>query len=229
MLLLSVDTTTPTGSVALLRNTVLLSEVNCDSSLTYSERLLPAIHYILETQGLESRDIDAFALAVGPGSFTGIRIGVSTIKSLALASGKLVASVSSLDAYALKLHMQGRRLVCPFLDAKKEEVYSALFESHGGEIKEILDQGAYSPDNILSSLPSNRIIEFIGNGVGPYREKIVSYLRDKARLSSRSLFIAREVGILGYRALEEKKGIQSCDVKPLYFRKSQAEEKHQQS
>ncbi len=228
MLLLSVDTTSPAGSVALLRNTILLSEVNCDSSLTYSERLLPAVHYILETQGLESVDIDAFALAVGPGSFTGIRIGVSTIKSLALASEKLVAPVSSLDAYALKLHMQGRRLVCPFLDAKKGEVYSALFESQGGQIKEILDQGAYSPDNILSRLPSNRIIGFIGNGVDVYREKIVSYLKDKARLSSRSLFIAREVGLLGYKALKENRGVQSGDVKPLYFRKSQAEENNQQ-
>ncbi|MFC2166506.1 tRNA (adenosine(37)-N6)-threonylcarbamoyltransferase complex dimerization subunit type 1 TsaB [Acidobacteriota bacterium] len=229
MFLLSVDTTTPVGSLALLRNTVLLSEVNCDSSLTYSERLLPAIHSILETQGLEIRDIDAFALAVGPGSFTGIRIGVSTIKSLALASGKLVAPVSSLNAYALKLHMQGRRLVCPFLDAKKGEVYSALFESQGGQIKEILVQGAYSPDNILSRLPSNRIIEFIGNGVGVYREKIMSYLRDKARFSSRSLFLAQEVGLLGYKVLKEKRGVQSGEVKPLYFRKSQAEEKHRQS
>jgi len=229
MLLLSVDTTNPAGSVALLSNTVLLSEVNCDSSLTYSERLLPAIHYILETQGLEIRDIDAFALAVGPGSFTGVRIGVSTIKSLALASGKLVVPVSSLDAYALKLHMQGRRLVCPFLDAKKGEVYSALFESKGGEIKEIIDQGAYSPDNLLSRLPSNRIIGFIGNGVNTYREKIMSYLKDKAKFSSRSLFIAQEVGILGYKALKENRGIQSGDVEPLYYRKSQAEEKHQQS
>lgn len=229
MLLLSVDTTTPSGSVALLRNMTLLSEVNCDSSLTYSERLLPAIHFILETQGFKSRDVDAFALAVGPGSFTGIRIGVSTIKSLALASGKLIAPVSSLDAYALKLHMQGRSLVCPFLDAKKGEVYSALFESHGGQIKEILVQGAYSPDTILSRLPSHRIIGFIGNGVNAYREKIVSYLRDKARFSPRSLFIAQEVGILGYKALKEKRGIHSGEVKPLYFRKSQAEEKHQQS
>ncbi len=228
MFLLSVDTTTPTGSVALLKNTVLLSEVNCDSSLTYSERLLPAVHFVLKTQGLESRDIDAFALAVGPGSFTGIRIGVSTIKSLALASGKLVAPVSSLEAYALKLHMDGgRRLVCPFLDAKKGEVYSALFESLNAQIKEIVIQGAYSPDNILSKLPSNRVIGFIGNGVGVYREKIKSYFKDKARLSSRSLFIAREVGLLGYKALKENRGVQSGEVKPLYFRKSQAEEKDQ--
>ena len=228
MLLLSVDTTTPSGSLALLRNTVLLSEVNCDSSLTYSERLLPAIHSILETQGLESRDIDAFALAVGPGSFTGIRIGVSTIKAMSFSSGKLIAPVSTLDAYALKLQKQGRRLVCPFLDAKKGEVYSALYESQGGQIKEIISQGAYSPDSILSRLPSNRVIGFIGNGVGAYQKQIVNYLKDKARLSSRSLFIAQEVGILGYNALKENRGIQSGDVKPLYFRKSQAEEKYQQ-
>jgi tRNA threonylcarbamoyladenosine biosynthesis protein TsaB len=226
MLLLSVDTTSPAGSVALLRNSFLLSEVNCDSSLTYSERLLPAVQYILETQGLKSSDIDAFALSVGPGSFIGIRIGVSTIKSLALASGKLVAPVSSVDAYALKLHRPGKRLVCPFLDAKKGEVYAALFESQGSQIKEIIASGAYSPDYILSRVPTHRLIEFIGNGVSVYREKIMSYLKDKAKLSSRSLFIAREVGLLGYKALKENRGVRSGEVKPLYFRKSQAEEKH---
>ena len=225
--MLSVDTTSPTGSVALLKKTAVLSEVNCDSNLTYSERLLPSIHYIFESQGIESRDIDAFALAVGPGSFTGLRIGISTVKSLAFASKKPIAAVSSLEAYALKLHMQEGRLICPFLDAKKGEVYSALFESKGGFINEILAQGAYSPDDILSRLPSHRIIGFIGNGVGLYRQKILSYIKDKARLSSRTLFIAQEVGLLGYRALMESKGLHSGEVKPLYLRKSQAEESHQ--
>ena len=227
MLILSVDTTTPAGSVALLENTAVLSEVNSDSTLTFSERLLPAIHFILQTHGFKVQDIDAYALAVGPGSFTGIRIGVSTVKSLTRASGKPVAPVSGLKALALKLQGQGGRLFCPFLDAKKEEVYTALFESKGGRLEEIIPQGVYSPDDFMSRLPSNRIIVFIGSGVRVYREKIFGYLKDKARFSSRSLFIAREVGLLGYELLKEKKGIQSWDLEPLYFRKSQAEENHQ--
>lgn len=226
MIILSVDTTTPTGSVALLKDAAVLSEMNSDASLTFSERLLPSIHFVLQIHGLKSRDLDGFALAVGPGSFTGIRIGVSTIKSLAHASGKPVAPVSSLKALAWKLHMQGSRLCCPILDAKKGEVYTALFESKGHRLEEMIPQGAYTPDSFLSRLPSNRIVVFIGNGVGAYREKITGYLKDKARFSPRSLFIAREVGLLGFSLLKGKKGIRSWEVEPLYFRKSQAEENH---
>jgi tRNA threonylcarbamoyladenosine biosynthesis protein TsaB len=226
MLMLSVDTTSPAGSVALMKSTTVLSEVNTDSSLTFSERLLPAIHFSLQNQGLKIQEIDAFALAVGPGSFTGIRIGVSTIKSLARASGKPVAPVSSLEALALKQQMQGGRLICPFVDAKKGEVYTALFESRKNRLEEVIPQGAYKPDEFLSRLPSNRIISFLGSAVGVYRQRILDYLKDKARFSSRSLFIAREVGLLGYKLIKEKKGLPSWEVEPLYFRKSQAEENH---
>ncbi|MGD2295234.1 MAG: tRNA (adenosine(37)-N6)-threonylcarbamoyltransferase complex dimerization subunit type 1 TsaB [Candidatus Aminicenantes bacterium] len=226
MIILAVDTTTPAGSVALLKGKAVLSEINTDSVLTFSERLLPAIHFVLQIHGLKSQDIEAFALAVGPGSFTGIRIGVSTVKSFAYASGKPVAPVSSLKALALKLHNQGGRLFCPVLDAKKGEIYAALFESKRGRLKEIIPEGAYSPDSFLSRLPARRIISFIGNGMVVYREKIFEYLRDKARFPTRSLFIAREVGLLGYELLKEKKGVRSWDVEPLYFRKSQAEEIH---
>lgn len=226
MLVLSVDTTTSSGSVALIENTTVLSEMCSDSQLTFSERLLPSIHLILELQGKKIQDVKAFALAVGPGSFTGIRIGVSTVKSLARASGRPVAPVSSLEALALKLLKQGGRLCCPFMDAKKGEVYTALFEKQSGNFKEIIPQGAYSPDEFLSRLPSNRIVTFIGSGLPVYREKIFDYLKDKARFSTRSLFIAQEVGLLGNMILKENKGIQSWEVEPLYFRKSQAEESH---
>jgi tRNA threonylcarbamoyladenosine biosynthesis protein TsaB len=221
---LAVDTTTPAGSVALLKNRVLLSEFSSNSNLTHSERLLSAIDGLFVSQNLDIHDIDAFALAVGPGSFTGIRIGVSTIKALALASGKPVAPVSTLDAYAQKVFIQGRRLGCPFVDAKKGEVYAGLLESRKGQIQELVPQGVYSPDAILSQLPSNRIVEFIGSGVELYKEKIFDYLADKARISTRSLFIAHEIGLLAYKMLINNQGVSSSQVKPLYFRRSQAEE-----
>ncbi len=86
MIVLALDTTTFTGSAAVLKKTKLLAEVNIDSPSTYSERLLPNIDFILKFNGLKMKDIDAFSIAVGPGSFTGIRIGLSTIKSFAYAS-----------------------------------------------------------------------------------------------------------------------------------------------
>lgn len=226
MLILACDTTTSAGSVALLRKTQLLSEVGIDASSTHSERLLPAVQCILNTQGMSLQEMDAYALAVGPGSFTGIRIGMSMIKSFAYASGKPIAPVSTLEALATKLRYPQGRLLCPLLDAKKMEIYSALFESGGGKITEVIPQGAYSPDHFFSLLPSRRIISFIGNGVSVYREKILQYFGDRARLSFRSPFIAYEVGLIGYELLKKKKGKNFQEIEPLYLRKSQAEEEN---
>jgi tRNA threonylcarbamoyladenosine biosynthesis protein TsaB len=224
MFILAVDTTTFAGSAALLKNKSLIGEVNLDSSVTYSERLLPAVHFLLESYNLEIKDIEGFAVAAGPGSFTGIRIGVSTVKSFAYATQKPVVPVSGLKALALKMQHPQSRLLCPLNDAKKNEVYSALFESKKGRLQEIFPQGAYSPDRLFSLLPSNRIIYFLGSGVDLYREKITEYFRDKARFSSRSFFIAYEIGLLGLEKLKRGKGLEAREVEPLYFRKSQAEE-----
>lgn len=224
-LILAVDTTTPTGSVALLRNTSLIAEFNQDSAATFSERLLPAVQFVLKSCGMTIQDLHGFAVAVGPGSFTGIRIGLSTIKSFAYASGKPVAPVSTLTALARKL-IHSRGLICPLIDARKKEIYAALFESRQGILKEIIPQGAYSPDVFFSRLPSHRIIRFIGNGRDVFGTTIKDYFRDKARFSKRSPYIAFEVGLTGYDLLKRNKGKDFQEIEPLYLRKSQAEEKH---
>jgi tRNA threonylcarbamoyladenosine biosynthesis protein TsaB len=136
-----------------------------------------------------------------------------------------VAPVSSLSALALKLRETQGRLLCPLLDAKKGEVYAALFEARGSRLKEIIPQGAYGPDRFFSLLPAHRIVHFLGNGIEAYRERIVVYLKDKARFSTRSLFIAAEVGALGLEILRRGKGVSAEALEPIYFRRSQAEEK----
>lgn len=225
MLILSLDTTTSFGSVALLRGTELLSEINMKSPLTHSESLLPAIHFLLKSKRLNIKDVDGYALSVGPGSFTGIRIGLSTVKSFSWASGKPIAPVSTLEALALKLGDSHRRLMAPLLDAKKGEIYGSLFESRGKKLKEVVPQGAYSPDRFFSLLPAHRIIHFIGSGVEAYKDKIFHYFKDKARISSRSHFIAYEIGLLGYGIFKKGEGKDFLKIEPLYFRKSQAEER----
>ena len=224
MIILAVDTTAFTGSVALLEKTRLIAELNIDSSSTHSERLLPAVDFLLKTNQLSIQDMEGFAVSVGPGSFTGIRIGLSTVKSFSYASGKPVAGVSTLKALAEKLRRTQTHLLCPLLDAKKGEVYAALFESKGDKLSEIVPQGAYSPDRFFSLLPSHRVISFIGSGAQVYRKQIFQYFKDKARLSQRSPFIAYEIGLLGYELLRKKKGVSAEKLEPLYFRKSQAEE-----
>jgi tRNA threonylcarbamoyladenosine biosynthesis protein TsaB len=282
MRLLAVDTTTPFGSVALVIDSRLVAETNIEASSTHSARLLRSIDGLLHAAGLEIKDIEGYAVAVGPGSFTGIRIGLSTVKALAFASGKPVAPVSALEALALKLVHPQVRLIAPLIDAKKGEVYAALYEALGPSdrramqvsqapaissgttagtktttapssskrvpdssgsdsstpsmtlrppesalrLAEVIAPGAYSPDGFFSRLPSNRVIYFIGNGLSLYKDKLLSYVRDKARFPSRTLFIAHETGLLGYERLVRGEGVEAGNVEPLYYRKSQAEERH---
>ena len=225
MRILAVDTTTGSGSVALLDDRRLLAEINAESGLTHSAHLLRSVDFLLKKSGLQIQDIDGFAVAAGPGSFTGIRIGLSTVKAFAFASKRPVAPVSTLAALALKLGETQGRLLCPFVDAKKGEVYAALFERRAKDFKEVIRAGAYGPDAFLSRLPAHRVIHFIGNGVDVYRDKVLAYLKDNARLSARSLFIGHEVGLLGYDMLKRGKGLSGEAIVPIYYRKSQAEDK----
>ena len=226
MRILAVDTTTSSGSAALLEDRRLVGETGGESGTTHSARLLGAVDRLLRSEGLAVADIDAFAVAAGPGSFTGIRIGLSTVKALAFASGKPVVPVSSLRALALKLALTGAELACPVLDAKKGEVYAALFENAGGGLVELIPQGAYDPDDFFSRLPGGRAISFIGAGSAVYRDRIPASVLGSAAFPARTLFIAHEVGLLGFEGLEAGKGVSAEGVAPLYFRRSQAEEKH---
>jgi tRNA threonylcarbamoyladenosine biosynthesis protein TsaB len=226
MYILAVDTNTAAGSVAILENKRLLAEINLDSPVTHSERLLPSIDFMLETLNLKSQDIDGYALAVGPGSFTGIRIGMGTVKAMASAHDKPVAPVSNLEALALKVRLPSARLLCPCQDAKKSEVYAALYEVKSQDMHEIVPQGVYTPDRFCSLLPTQRVISFIGTGVELYRTKILDYIKDKARFSRRSFFLAHEVGLIGYDLFRHNLGKDSREIEPLYLRRSQAEEKN---
>jgi len=226
MLILAVDTNTPAASTALLEDSRLLAEANIDAGLSHSEKLLPAVDFILHSMGYEIRDLEGLALAVGPGSFTGIRIGMSTVKALAHATGSRIAPVSTLEALAWKLRSSSNPLVCPLMDAKKGEVYGALFEQRMSDRRVLIPQNLYSPDDFFSRFPARRVISFIGSGVTPYKTLILDRFRPRARFPSRSLFTAREIGDLGYEILKENRGLEFRDVRPLYFRKSQAEENH---
>jgi tRNA threonylcarbamoyladenosine biosynthesis protein TsaB len=226
MRILAVDTTTPCGSAALLEDARLMGEVTCESPATHSARLLRAIDHLLRAADLDIKSVGGFAVAAGPGSFTGIRIGLSTVKSLAFASGKPVAAVSTLRALALKLVHPQVRLICPILDAKKGEVYSALFESLRGRLVEIIPQGAYAPDDLFARLPSRRVIHFIGSGLSVWRDRLMPYIMDRGRFPSRTAFIAHEVGVLGLEELKQERGVPAGRLEPIYFRRSQAEEKH---
>ncbi len=224
MLILAVDTTTPGGSVALLEDELLLGEANVESAATHSARLFRSIDFLAGALGKDIKDVDAFAVAAGPGSFTGIRIGIGAVKSLAFASGKPAVPVSTLLALASKLGSDRTPLVCPLLDAKKGEIYAGLFEAKGGGLVEVVPQGAYDPEAFFARLPAARGIAFAGSGITAYRAGILSHIGDQAFFPGRSPFIAAEVGRIGAGLLRAGQGVDAASLEPLYFRRSQAEE-----
>lgn len=226
MRVLAVDTATPHGSAALVAGGRLLAEIGVEAPAGHSARLLGWVETLLRARGLDIRDVEGFAVSAGPGSFTGIRIGLSAVKALSAASGRPVAPVSTLDALALKLASSGDGLVCPFLDAKKGEVYAALYRADGGRFAGLIPAGAYAPDDFLKRLPGERTVTFLGSGWGAYSALIEKLLGGRARLSPRTPFIAPEIGRLGEEALEAGRGVPADAVEPVYLRRSQAEVGH---
>src|SRR5262249_53696050 len=146
---LAVETSTLTGAAALLEGDTVVAECRLSVALTHSERLLPAVDHLLRTAGRLLAAGDALAVAVRPGSFTGLRIGVSTMKSLAYATGKPLVGVPTLDALAWTLPF-ATHPVCPILDAKKGEVYAALYRTGGGRLERLWDYQAVAPERLAA-------------------------------------------------------------------------------
>jgi len=224
MRILAVDTTTGSGSAALIEAGRVRAEIGVDFFGTHSARLPSSIDVLLKSLRWTPAELDGFAVTPGPGSFTGIRIGLSTIQAFAFASGKPAAPVSSLRAMAWKIRADGIPLVCPLHDAKKGEIYAALYSIENEKMKAVVPEGAYEPERFLTRLPRGRKVLFIGGGYPLLVSKMTGPEIRRAILSPRTPFIAAEVGLIGAGILAAGKGISPDKLEPLYLRRSQAEE-----
>ena len=165
MRILGIDSSTPKGSVALLENSHLLKEASLPDGSTYSNCLLSTIDQLLLETGLQLGSIDAFAVTTGPGSFTGLRVGVSLAKGFVLSSQKPFIGVSSMEALAYRIE-SAKYPVCTLLDARKKQVYSAKFSLSGGEVKRLEEDTVVSPQELCDSI--SEPTQFIG--INPYED-----------------------------------------------------------
>lgn len=174
MLFLSLDTTGGACSAALCENDKILSEVYLHDKLTHSQTLMPLVDACFAHAGRAVVDVDAFAVTVGPGSFTGVRIGVCTVKGLAQVTNKPVIPIDTLEL--LMQNIVGfDGIVCPILDARRGQVYTAFFENG----KRICDDFADSIEVVCEKLAGKKVM-FLGDGVPVLREKICALLPDAA-------------------------------------------------
>jgi len=219
MRILSVDTSTAACSIVLSVDGKLEGEINVESEETHSVRLLLGIETLLRSCGLTIKNVDAFAVVSGPGSFTGVRIGLTTIKGLAESLAKPTIPVTAFEAWVEKFPEQQGILV-PVIDARRAEVYGAVF-SRNGEAAELLSPGRVEkvPD-LLASI-SHPQASFVGGGAAVYENLIAS--RQGWRVLRGDLFLGRAVSRIAFRRAEAKSFLSAAELQAYYLRRPDAE------
>ncbi len=222
MKILAVDTATKSCSVALLNAGSISAELLTQKDETHSKHLMGLIHNVLEIAGMSVGELDGMAVTIGPGSFTGLRIGVSTVKGMAHALEKPVVGIPSLDTLAWQC---GDRsfLICAILDARKGEVYSATYRFRHETLTQISRQKATTPAAAVERI--NEPCVFVGNGAELYRGDISKILGDRAYFAPDGQHIIRasSVGFLSMPKFQTQDTSEVASLVPKYIRKSDAE------
>ena len=228
MLVLAIDTTALTASAAAVtfENGVpdKYSLITVKNRLTHSENLMPMIDKALSSMEASIKDIDLIAVCAGPGSFTGVRIGVATVKGLAFTNNIPCVGVSTLEAIAENLAGSGD-IICPVMDARRNQLYNALF----CEGKRLCEDRLISAEELLAQLVSTgkRVI-VCGDGAKVFMKTV----GDTPHIFSASFAAtdqnALSVAYAGYRAYAEGKGVSSDKLQPVYLRASQAEREREE-
>ncbi len=220
--LLTIQTATPAGSLSLTDGSQLLAELNLDVRMTPTEWLLSSIEELMEFAGLERSDLDGVAVVRGPGSFTGLRVGLATAKGLAISVGCPLLGVSSLQCLAMQLPFSSLP-ICVLMDARKQEVYTATYRLDGGLPLALDVERVIKPDELLATIQEETV--FVGNGALVYRELIVEKLEDKALFAPSFMNLPRAsaAASLALRQWEAGQRLSADELMPNYLRPSEAE------
>jgi len=216
--LLALESATRVMSVAVLRGGEVLAELSTDGPAPHSERLLPGVAQVLEQAGIGLDAIAAFAVSIGPGSFTGLRIGLATVKGLA--GSRPVAAVPTLSALCLAAGADAPGAVGALLDARREQVYAVVFGAVGDESPRV-GESVYGADALAAALPGPCTL-VVGEGAGPVADQVRTRASVPVQLIEGSLR-ASWVGRLGARQLAAGQGVDAAVLVPRYLRRAEAE------
>lgn len=225
MKVLAIETSTMLGGVAVADdNAGLVAETRLNVKTTHSERLMSVIDFTLKESMLSLDDIDAFAVSIGPGSFTGLRIGLSTAKGLSYASGKPLITIPTLDAFAWNFPLSGHP-VCLMLDARRQEVYTAVYRWKNNSFDKMVAESSVKPEAILRSLQGTVI--FAGEGVLLYTDMINEIMKERALFvpADKMIPAPSNVAMLGISKALKHEYTDPAEAVPFYIRRSEAEVK----
>ena len=227
MKILALDSTAEVCTAALCDDKRLIAEITINTGNTHSETLLPAIEQLLKMSGATIDDVDVFACSTGPGSFTGVRIGVATVKGLAYGKNKPCVSVSTLEALAYNLRgFSG--IICPVMNARRSQVYNALFECCDGRLVRLCPDRALSIEELDSSLANNvSPIYLCGCGyditMDGFKKTKCQDVPYRLRLQS-----AYSVAMCALDKYASGDTLSDAELVPIYLRPSQAERERQE-
>jgi tRNA threonylcarbamoyladenosine biosynthesis protein TsaB len=225
MKILSIETSTMLGGVAIVDEQAgLVAETKLNVKTTHSERLMTAVDNTLQQSELSLNDIDVFAVAIGPGSFTGLRIGLSTAKGLSYSTGKPLVTVPTLDAFAWNFSYS-MHPVCLMLDARRSEVYAAVYRWEENGFRTVLEAISVRPEKLLDKLEEK--ILFAGEGALLYKKRITDIMKDRAVFAGADKMVPSpaNVAVLGLERAVRDEYAPAAETVPLYIRKSEAEVK----
>lgn len=212
MIILAISTSSNTCSVSLLEDNKCIKELNINNEKTHSEKLMPLIDELFTSVGLTLKDVNLIACDNGPGSFTGLRIGIATVKALAEVQGIPVIGCSSLDA--LSYNVQNSEYICSLIDARNNQVYCAIFNSNHDLISDYM---ADDINNLLQIFAKYNNITFVGDGFETHKDLLhQSAIYD-------SIIYSKNIGICAYKKFLLGMATTPDLLSVMYLRKSQAE------
>ena len=232
MKILALDSSGLVASVALLENDNLVAEFTVNNKKTHSQTLLPMLDEVVKAAGIELDTVDAIAIAAGPGSFTGLRIGAATVKGLSLALDKPIIPVPTLEGLAYNF-WGSDRLICPIMDARRNQVYTGIYAFESGNMKVLEPQMAVDIEVIAEKLCRyGRNVVFLGDGVPVFRQKLESGLLEQLTAAGNQFAFAPAhvnkqragaVGTLALQYIREGRTETADEHQPEYLRMAQAE------
>lgn len=223
VILLGIDTSTSCGSIALVDEQRVLAEWNLTHAKTHCERLLPGLARVLEAADTPLARVDLIAVAVGPGSFTGLRIGLATAKALALGTGKPMVGIPTLDVLAENI-AASPLVVCPTLDARKGEVFAALYRKPcPGSSERMSPYLSLTPEHLVEEIQEPALL--LGDGALLYRERLQNRARHPLLLAPLECHAPRASVLcrLGMHKYRTEGATDPAEIRALYVRPSDAE------
>ena len=222
MKILAIDTATESCSVAIVDDHVILTEITLVSGRTHSRHLMPLIRQAAATAEIELADVDGFAVSIGPGSFTGLRIGISTIKGLATGCDRPLVGISTLYTLAYQAAAPDYP-ICALVDARKREVYCGTYRWQNGELNALSPERVLAPQSVAEDIKEPCI--FVGNGALLYADLLLVNGSPARMLAPRSqhLIRAATVAQLSLPFFRTGQTVDAAQLEPMYLRKSDAE------